>query len=252
MASFSETLRAFSRVLTPEDPEGLVGIGNITTREDRKRAIDVSKDGGTIQLIVGSARMNVGGIFFDVDNPTAVERVVSIKSVPGHPRTKLFGVMMPDDDLIECLGTEYRLRVENIQSPCFIQAPVKDWSSFPEWARSVVDDVVYVQCFPSDHVPHFGNLVREARKENIRLGGTSLNLSGSKNIQDHGEAAAFFYLSSGRRYWLETGLDLTGTSYAIIRLHEERPEAELIRDGNVTLEEICKQLGITPVTSRRK
>lgn len=252
MASFSELLRAFSRTLNLEEPGDLAGVGDITNPNDRQRAINVAKAGGTIQLIVGDEHASVGGIFFDIDNPNAVDHVVALKSVPDRPRTKLFGVMMPDEDLTECAKRTPPLRLEAIQKPCFIQVPVRDTLPFPEWAQSTDNDTVYVQCFPSDHVRHFGDLVREAQEERVRLGGTSLNLSESENITDLTEAAAFFYLSTGQRYWLETALALTGTSYTIIRLHEEMPQAELVRTGNVSLQEICEQLGVTPVKTRKE
>jgi tRNA A37 threonylcarbamoyladenosine synthetase subunit TsaC/SUA5/YrdC len=228
-------------------PEGYLAagrIGHLHRKEDRKKALDMVEKGGTIQMIIGNSEAGVGGIFFDLNNPEAVEQVIRIKSTPEKSRQALFAVMTPDDDFIEIADLDLDKASNLLKLAIFWRVPVKDVSLFPEHAKAMnTSGEMYIQAFPSDRVPFFSRLVREARDRGIRLGGTSLNYTGRGNITEIEEVKKFFMDSGENNFWLNSGANLTGTSYTIVEVGVSNTGLSLAREGNVKFDRIRKQLG---------
>jgi len=230
--------------ISPEGHPAADRIGYLNRKKDREKALDIVAQGGTIQMIIGDRKGGVGGIFFDLDNPEAVERVVRIKSTPEKSRQALFAVMTPDDDFAEVVDLDLAEASNLLKLAIFWRVPVKDLSLFPDHARATkTSGETFIQAFPSDRVPFFSRLVREARDRGIRLGGTSLNYSGRGNITQIEEVEKFFVESGERNFWLNSRANLTGTSYTIVEVGKSETGLSLSREGNMKFDKILQKLG---------
>jgi hypothetical protein len=89
-----------------------------------------------------------------------------------------------------------------------------------------------VQTFPSDLVPHFKELIREAGQAGIRVGGTSLNYTGQGNLTNFDEVTRFFIATPGHKFWLDTPAKFTGVSWTIIELHPHQKNVIPHREGS--------------------
>lgn len=239
----TETIKQHLKSLAPETKAHHL-VGQISKPHHRSKAIDTMRKGGMVQFIIGNENCGVGGIFFDIDNPKAVENVIRAKSTPQKTRQSMFAVMTPEEYFHEISGLDYRIDFTKLTShPCFIRIPVKNHKLFPDHAKSLNSAGQYiVQAFPSDLVPHFKELVREAALAKIRIAGTSLNYTGQGNLTDLQTVARFFIDSPGHKYWLDTSAKFTGVSWTIIELRPGTREAILHREGNSPITSIIEAL----------
>ena len=221
--------------------------GALANLSHRQRAIRSLRQGNCVYIVTGNKDYGVGGIFFNIDSLRAVDKVIRTKSWELKSRQALFGVMTPDDYFHQISNTRYS--IDLIESPpVFVRTPVKQPHNFPEWAVNQATGLPIVQCFLSDHVPHFGEFIREALAAGIRVGGTSLNLSGQGNITQLEMALAFFHTrSSNPDIWLHTDHPFTGVSHTIIELSSHSPRARLHRQGGIDFSAICTKLGLQPL-----
>src|SRR3989304_5770894 len=221
-------------------------IGYINNITSRREAIKALKQQEMIMMVIGDKKHGgVGGIFFDIDNEVAVDRVVRVKSSEKAEGHMLFGVIRPDDLIKKEIQVSYSSDPEKIYPPCFVRAPLRNEKNYPDWAKKRDEmGISWVQLFPSDRIEGFSELVQEAWKEGIRIGGTSLNWTIEGNIKKWGLLAQFFKQDLEHSYWLITDAKLTGVSWSVIRLMKDSPRAVQEREGYGNMEEVCKNLGV--------
>jgi len=107
-------------------------IGYINNITSRREAIKALKQQEMIMMVIGDKKHGgVGGIFFDIDNEVAVDRVVRVKSSEKAERHMLFGVMMPDDLIKKEIQVSYSIDPEKIYPPCFVRAPLRNEKNYP-------------------------------------------------------------------------------------------------------------------------